>query len=64
MCQDIFLFGNGCEHAHWCKRDVIEAITPGADWAQFGEQVQASVIFFRVTEYSRQLAKEWLKFRS
>lgn len=28
MDQDIFLFGNMHEHAHWCKRDIIEAIMP------------------------------------
>lgn len=28
MDQDIWLFGNQYEHAHWCKRDIIEAIWP------------------------------------
>lgn len=28
MDQDIFLFGNDTEHAHWCKRDIVEAIWP------------------------------------
>lgn len=60
MDQDIFLFGNNWEHAHWCKRDVIEAIMPGTPWAKFGKQVQASVIFFRVSDYTRNFVKEWL----
>jgi hypothetical protein len=75
MDQDIFLFGNSWQHAHWCKRDVIEAIFPmqpvgtsetggtvfmGRSWADFGKQVQASVIFFRVSDYTRAFVKEWL----
>lgn len=105
MDQDIFLFGNNWEHAHWCKRDVVEAIWPqprltneeriakileieqttwGGDvieavdsilsgevsepvlhdilWNQFGKQAQASVIFFRVSDYSRAFVAEWLKW--
>ena len=82
MDQDIFLFGNQYEHAHWCKRDIVEAIRPytivserelvsdnpspwGPEykrtrWEDFGKQVQASVIFFRVSDYTRQFVKEWL----
>jgi hypothetical protein len=82
MDQDIFLFGNNWEHAHWCKRDIVEAIWPveqdasstfsypvsvphnrDADtWARFGKQCQASVIFFRVSDYSKQFVAEWLKW--
>lgn len=99
MDQDIFLFGNNWEHAHWCKRDVIEAVWPfyergrllrGADarmiddrtvnvfvggerrqrevnllelaWERFHKQCQASVIFFRVSDYSRKFVAEWLKW--
>lgn len=80
--QDIFLFGNNWEHAHWCKRDVVEVIcTPsvmmssdnrsgkpavferdGLRWDFFGKQVQASVIFFRVSDYTRKFVAEWLKW--
>lgn len=99
MDQGIFLFGNNWEHAHWCKRDVIEAVWPwpslsheqriaaierleaqgdrktlakldtllasDADipdptWGRFGKQVQASVIFFRVSDYTRKFVREWL----
>jgi hypothetical protein len=86
MDQDIFLFGNNWEHAHWCKRDVLEAIIPQSGecpacrkWAggaanrtpceagyyfhpTIGKQAQASVIFFRVSDYSRQFVAEWLKW--
>lgn len=60
MDQDIFLFGNMWEHAHWCKRDIIDAIMPGAPWEIFGKQVQASAIFFRVNDQTRAFVKEWL----
>lgn len=104
MDQDIFLFGNNWEHAHWCKRDVVETIWPAPSfkheeraariaaleqagrsdileivddmltgyvsdaqvneilWANFGKQVQASVIFFRVSDYTRKFVAEWLKW--
>lgn len=60
MDQDIFLFGNQWEHAHWCKRDIVEAIMPGVPWEAFGKQAQASVIFFRVNDASREFVKDWL----
>lgn len=71
MDQDIFLFGNNWEHAHWCKRDIVEKVMgPTAftywPWERFGDfpnhgkQVQASVIFFRVSDYTRKFVKEWL----
>ena len=73
MDQDIFLFGNNWEHAHWCKRDIVEAVWPcNKDsncprphydvWDKFGKQCQASVIFFRVSDYSKQFVAEWLKW--
>lgn len=85
MDQDIFLFGNNWEHAHWCKRDIVEEVwnlmaldqayfdyspwlggKPALDengdlgWENFGKQVQASVILFRVSDYTRKFVKEWL----
>jgi hypothetical protein len=79
MDQDIFLFGNNWEHAHWCKRDVVETVWPDYRigtvkteddyryrseqmWSRFGKQCQASVIFFRVSDYTRAFVKEWLKW--
>lgn len=62
MDQDIFLFGNNYPHLDWCKADVREAITP--NWSLLmdadSKQVQASVIFIRVSEFSRRFIKEWL----
>jgi hypothetical protein len=86
MNQDIFLFGNNYEHAHWCKRDVISYVWPMSveewrqrwwsktdkqrqeenpdlvHWERYHRQAQASVIFFRVSDYSRQFVAEWLKW--
>ena len=80
MDQDIFLFGNNWEHAHWCKRDIVEAVYGQAWlhrelkeafdeefntkllWQRFGKQCQASVIFSRVSDYSKQFVAEWLKW--
>lgn len=70
MDHDIFLFGNNWDHAHWCKADVLEEViplstgNPDLPWRNtdytFGKQVQASVIFFRVSGYTRNFVKEWL----
>ncbi len=79
MDQDIFLFGNNWEHAHWCKADIVAEVMPEwwhlgipfeqangdviksmSSWAAFGKQAQASVIFFRVSDYTRNFVREWL----
>lgn len=59
MTEDIFLFGNMYDHTHWCKQDVIKAIAP---LEKFGKQVQASVIFIRVSEFSKLFVKRWLDY--
>ena len=84
--DDIWLFGNNWEHAHWCKRDVIDVLMPQSaqcpachKWCggaakrmpceagyyyhpTIGKQAQASVIFFRVSDYTREFVAEWLKW--
>jgi hypothetical protein len=70
MNQDIFLFSNGHEHVHWCKMDVIKAINgltkndfhnASGDYSCLTfQQCQASVIFFKVNQKTRNFAKEWL----
>lgn len=35
MDQDIFLFGNSWLHAHWCKRDIVEAVWPNYQKGEF-----------------------------
>jgi hypothetical protein len=84
--DDIWLFGNNWEHAHWCKRDVLDVLMPQSaqcpachKWCggaakrmpceagyyyhpTIGKQAQASVIFFRVSDYTRKFVAEWLKW--
>lgn len=72
MDQDFWLFGNNWQHAHFCKRDVIDEAWPKAQpmedlsgngnvaWFAFGQQCQASVIFVRNTARARELVHEWL----
>lgn len=62
MDNDLFVFGNMWQHAHWCKADVMKAILPDKPIASYGKQVQASVIYFKVNERSRQFVTEWLKW--
>lgn len=59
MKDDVFLFGNMYDHVHWCKQDVINAICPGV---KTGKQVQASVIFIRVSDWSKKFVKRWLDY--
>lgn len=63
MDSDIFLFGNNYKHLDWCKMDLMECIIP--DWPfTFNEdlrQVQASAIFIRNSESSREFVTKWLK---
>lgn len=61
--QEILLFGNGHTHLIWCKDRVLSAMLPG--WwktENIGklEQVQASVMLFKVSDYTRRFAREWL----
>jgi hypothetical protein len=61
--QNIFLFGNGHTHLFWCKKKVLQSMLP--NWAympqlQEEEQVQASVIVFKVCQESIDFVREWL----
>jgi hypothetical protein len=62
MTDDVFVFGNMWQHVHWCKADITNAILPGKPMDEYGQQAQASVIFFRVTETSKAFVEEWLKW--
>lgn len=63
MDEDIFFFTNGFPHVEWCKGDVIDAILPANVYEYANKkQVQASVIFFRVNETTRNFVKEWLLY--
>jgi Cft2 family RNA processing exonuclease len=61
--QEIFLFGNQHTHAMWCKKKVLESMLP--NWHQIPgfeseEQVQASVIIFKVSKFTRLFMRQWL----
>lgn len=70
MDQDIMFFSNGWPHVEWCKADVINAIVPelakeddfSGDiyWDDRYKQVQASLIFFKITPETRNFVKEWM----
>ena len=70
MDEDIFFFGNNYNHADWCKRDVVDTILPGyeidrPDYTRSFfdlKQIQASVIFFKVNQRTREFVKEWLLY--
>lgn len=65
MDEDIFFFTNGFLHVEWCKGDVIKTILPEFKYdgtERNIKQIQASVIFFRVSKESRDFVKEWLLF--
>jgi len=75
MDEDIFFFTNGWLHVEWCKGDVMNTINkcyyedgefvwgdnPLYDYRHI-KQVQASVIFFRVNQKTRDFVKEWLLY--
>lgn len=62
MDQDIFLFSNGHQHVHWTKGDINKAILHTNEVSDHYQQVQASLIFFKVNDYTRRFVKEWLLF--
>jgi hypothetical protein len=62
MDQDIFFFTNGFSHVEWCKMDVIETIFGLRIDESDDKQVQASVIFFRVNQKTKDFVKEWLLY--
>lgn len=70
MDEDIFFFTNGFPHEHWCKGDVIDSIIPSlrpllykqSDKWVLSPQVQASVIFFKVNQKTKDFVKEWLLY--
>ena len=61
MDESVFLFSNGHQHVHWCKADIMHGIL-GKQIDDSYTQVQASVIFFKVNDFTRKFIKEWLLF--
>lgn len=64
MDQDIMFFSNGWPHVEWCKMDVLRAILPDTNFSDLGDvcfkQTQASLIFIKVNQSTRNFIKEWL----
>jgi hypothetical protein len=64
MDEDIFFFTNGFLNVEWCKGDVYCNILHEFPDLPFEykdrKQVQASVIFFKVNQKTRDFVKEWL----
>ncbi len=58
MVGDIMVFGNGWRHGDWCKADVLTLM--GAMIYVDREQLQASCVIFRVSEYSIEFVENWL----
>jgi hypothetical protein len=56
--DNIWLFANMWQHAHWCKGDVMKDI----NCFTTGNQAQASVIVVRNTIYSRGFIAEWMEW--
>lgn len=64
MDQDVWLFGNKFKNVAWCKGNVLDTIIP--EWRDGrydnNNQVQASVIVIKNTEWARSFVAEWLKY--
>lgn len=57
MTEDIFLFSNGWKNEDWSKMDVMLKINGGPTGP--AEQVQASLMFFRVGDAALNFVEEW-----
>jgi hypothetical protein len=63
--RDIFLFSNGHVHENWCKAEVLQHMLPKYLTDDYHDlhtkkQVQASVMMFRINEYTREFCARWL----
>ena len=59
MDQDVSLFGNTHPHVRWCKAYCLYKMGM-QDISPSQEQVQASVILFKITRETFDFVKEWL----
>lgn len=60
MQGDIMVFANGWRHGDWCKGDVLN-LMDALDYVD-SQQLQASCIILRVSDYSKQFVSEWLEW--
>lgn len=65
MDEDVFLFGNNWNHVDFCKGDVFNTINgwgvPNDEQRKI-KQIQASVMFFRISDFSKMFVKTWLLY--
>lgn len=66
MDEDIMFFSNGWPHIEWCKADVVCAIN-GYEVSETmryidRKQTQASLIFFKVNQKTKDFVKEWMLY--
>ena len=65
MDEDVFLFGNNWNHVDFCKGDVFKTINgwdvPNDEQRKI-KQIQASVMFFRISDFSKMFVKTWLLY--
>src|SRR5689334_18462158 len=63
MDQDVFVFGNMWEHAHWCKRDVIEAVWPLCfEVTRLAQPVNDDAVKPRFGETPELVSTPWSRF--
>lgn len=62
MVGDIMVFANGWRHGDWCKMDVLKGM--GCLRYADKQQLQASCIIIKVSDYSKDFVKHWLRWCS
>lgn len=62
MDEDIFFFSNGWKHVEWCKGNVLLSVLSIISEYDDKKQVQASVIFMKVTDKTKEFMREWLAY--
>lgn len=64
MDEDIFFFTNTFKQVEWTHHKVMDTILPEWRDGRYNDrmQVQASVIFFKVNQRTRDFIKEWMLY--
>ena len=64
MDEDMMFFTNGFQHSHWCKLETATAINGEIEMPPYDsyKQIQASFIFFKVTQKVIDFVKEWYAY--
>jgi len=62
MTAPLFLFGTHNRQSAWTKRDIFKVLGVDTPEQHNAEQVNAAVIFIRVSEFSRAFVNTWLTY--